>query len=211
MSFSSVTDFLNSKGIYVFEGYISQVEEQVIDLKNIINSVAEIKQESGSPIRAMEIGFNAGHSAEVFLSSNNNLTLVSFDLGGHEHFRVAKEYIDITYPGRHKLILGDSKTTIPNYIINNNATYPKENFDIIFIDGGHDYDTAKDDLLNCSQLAHPETIVLVDDTMFDDGWRMPWNVGPTSVWYDYVDKKIKELSRRDYYPGRGMAWGKYIF
>tara|TARA_A100001015_G_scaffold294076_1_gene371435 strand:- start:10385 stop:10522 length:138 start_codon:yes stop_codon:yes gene_type:complete len=31
----------------------------------------------------MEIGFNEGHSAETFLSTNKNIKLVSFDIEEH--------------------------------------------------------------------------------------------------------------------------------
>jgi len=46
----------------------------------------------------MEIGFNAGHSAEVFLKNNNELFLTSFDLGFHDYITAAKEYIELKYP-----------------------------------------------------------------------------------------------------------------
>lgn len=197
-----ITEYLNSKGFDTFEGYIYQVPDQVTDIIEIIQSIDK------EHINIMEIGFNAGHSSELFLNSKSNVSVVSFDLGDHEYVSVAKEYIDNTYPNRHRLILGDSKETVPLFIKEN------ENFkfDILFIDGGHAYDTVKEDTFNCLQLAHKDSIVIIDDTAFLDEWRMIWNVGPTIIWYECLDKQIiKEINRKDYCLGRGMSWGNYIF
>jgi hypothetical protein len=54
----SITTFLNDKNIHVIEGYSQQVPEQIEDLLYLSNK---------PNIKIMEIGFNAGHSAELFL------------------------------------------------------------------------------------------------------------------------------------------------
>jgi predicted O-methyltransferase YrrM len=194
-----ITTFLNNNGFYSFEGNSHEVPQQIEDL---------IKLTAKPIINAMEIGFNAGHSAEVFLKNNNELFLTSFDLGSHDYITTAKEYIDLTYPNRHKLILGDSRISIPKYLENkDNIT----NFDFIFIDGGHDYEIANKDMENCFYLAHKDTIVAIDDTIYTRGWKKKYTIGPTKTWVEYLqENKIIELGKKDYCKGRGMSWGKYI-
>jgi predicted O-methyltransferase YrrM len=194
-----ITEFLNSRGFYQFEGYSQQIPNQVKDL---------ITLSSGFYIDAMEIGFNAGHSAEVFLQNNPTLRLTSFDLGDHDYINAAKEYIDATYPNRHTLILGDSTVTVPKYINEN----PDKIFDLIFIDGGHEYNIANTDLENCKRLANKNTIVILDDTTYTPGWQLDYTYGPTKTWLEHLNNgTITEINRVDYYPGRGNSWGRYVF
>jgi predicted O-methyltransferase YrrM len=194
----SITDFLNARRCHVTEGYSQQVPKQVGDLINLAK---------GAKINIMEIGFNAGHSADIFLKNNPSITLTSFDLGCHSYVYVAKEYIDATYPNRHTLIIGDSTVTVPKYINDN----PDKTFDLIFIDGGHDYSIAKVDLENCSKLAHKETIVAMDDTIHTKQLVTGWTIGPTRTWNEHlISNTITEINRADYETGRGMSWGKYV-
>lgn len=189
--------YLTNHGFYTFEGYSQEVTGQVNDL---------ISLTSKPNISVMEIGFNAGHSAEIFLKNNPTLNLTSFDLGEHDYGVCAKEYIDMIYPNRHTLILGDSRDTIPKFI----KEHPGRNFDVIFIDGGHIYDIANADIVNCQGLAHKDTVVIIDDTCYKDGWQFGATVDVTKAWIDQLDKGlISEIGKNDYQPARGMSWGKY--
>lgn len=197
--YTNITSYLKSKGFNDdIEGNSGQNPQQTQDLINLTNV---------SNITVMEIGFNAGHSAETFLRNNKNLNLTSFDLGSHEYVKHAKEYIDFVYPNRHTLILGDSRKTVPKYVQNNKNT----KFDFIFIDGAHDYEIAKVDMENCFQLAHKYTILSLHDTMFRQEWMASRTIGPTRTWIEHLQQnKIVEIKRKDYSHGRGMSWGKYI-
>lgn len=196
-----VQNYLNSVGYYSFEGHSLDCPEQAVDLEEVCRKYAKNNM--------MEIGFNAGHSADIFLSTSKDLELLSFDLGEHDYSNEAKKYMDMTYPSRHSIIYGDSKRTIPEYIEQNENKI----FDLIFIDGGHDYETAHADLINCRNLADENTVVIMDDTYFSDDANPQYNVIPGKVWTDYMNQgKVMEFKRYDYGRwGRGMCIGRYLF
>jgi predicted O-methyltransferase YrrM len=196
--YMSLDVFLKNHGFYNFEGYSQEIDEQVTDL---------ISLTSKPNIRMMEIGFNAGHSAEVFLKNNPTLDLTSFDLGVHDYLSTGKDYIDILYPNRHTLILGDSTITVPKFASENKGI----TFDVIFIDGGHSYNIATADILNCKNLAHKDTIVIMDDTSYRDDCRIDYLIDVTKAWKEQISKNlIYQIDTRHYNIARGMSWGKYI-
>lgn len=192
-----IDEYLAGRGVMVVEGHSGQVARQTDDLAKIASSPGVA--------RILEIGFNAGHSADTMLSSGD-ATVVSFDIGEHECVRVAKEYIDGRYPGRHALIIGDSRLTIPEYA----ASHPGETFDVIYIDGGHDYDVALSDLTACRSMSHSGTVVVMDDVVRDLSHNCGYNIGPTTAWAHMVDRgDVAETSYAFYGPGRGQVVGKY--
>ncbi len=197
----NLCDYLYLNHIFDMEGYSQQVPGQVNDLKNLVSNLS-IK-------KVLEIGFNAGHSAEIFLKNNPNIHLTSFDLNTRDCVRFGKQFIDMTYPGRHTLITGDSTLKIPEFV----NLFSNQKFDLIFIDGGHDYITAMSDLLNCKKLANENTIVMMDDISTNINSDTLWAVEPTAVWEIAKQKNIiNEIHHSEYgIPGRGMSWGNYVF
>jgi predicted O-methyltransferase YrrM len=190
--FYSNGDLSKLLGYYVHETIEGHVlPQQIESLKTLV----------AGKKRILEIGFNAGHSSKFFLE-HTDATIVSFDLGCHVYTYYSKKIIDSLFPGRHTLILGDSKNSV--------KMYPQEIFDLIFIDGGHEYTTAKSDLLNCKKFANQDTLVILDDTVFNSSWEESWTIGPTKVWKESKDKDIiLPIDSIDYLPGRGMSWGKF--
>jgi GR25 family glycosyltransferase involved in LPS biosynthesis/lipopolysaccharide biosynthesis glycosyltransferase/predicted O-methyltransferase YrrM/mannosyltransferase OCH1-like enzyme len=153
----------------------------------------------------MEIGFNAGHSSELFLSLDSKINITSFDIGVHKYIKHAKEFIDKKFPGRHELVIGDSMKTIPKFYLDN----PNRKFDLIFIDGGHSELCAISDLVNSQRLAHENTIVVLDDTRKSEPMR-EWNKSVNMAWLKVKNSgKVKQLGSEDYGENRGQSWGKY--
>ena len=198
---NSLQQYLTQQHVPVTEGNIGSNEAQKNEITKILKS---------KPFQnILEIGFNAGHSSELFLK-NTNAQVYSFDLGDHlaQYMVTGKQYIDAVFPNRHTLILGDSKKTIPKFTLDSKNM----KFDLIFIDGGHDYDTAYADLKNCRQLANENTIVIMDDITLNPAMKTGWSVGPTQAWDKMIKLKLlKEIRHSDYgLPGRGQSVGTYL-
>jgi predicted O-methyltransferase YrrM len=193
---NSIDKFHNEHKSNVTEGYSQQSKDETAFLEKIVND-KNIKT-------VMEIGFNGGHSADVFLRTNPDMHLTSFDLGAHKYVKVGKAYIDKTYPGRHKLILGDSRKTIPQFLCDNKD----KTFDLIFIDGGHDGDVPEKDIGNCSHLAHKDTIVIMDDINRKNVQR--WNIKPNKAWDMFRNSgQVTEIESIVFSATHGVAYGKY--
>jgi predicted O-methyltransferase YrrM len=179
----------------VYDGHIASCQKKIILISELIRKY-NIKS-------VLEIGFNAGHSSVVFIENNIN-TILSFDLGDHDIVAKSKEYIDKKYPNiSHTLIIGNSAITVPR------LNCPTK-FDLIFIDGGHNYDIVEADIINCKKFAHKNTLVILDDTMYTEGWKHPYNIGPSKVWEESkTGGLINSINSVDIENGKGFSYGQY--
>lgn len=118
----------------------------------------------------MEVGFNAGHSTALMLMANPSSKILIFDLCEHPYTKPALCFLKAMF-GEDRFIdfvEGDSTVTIPGYKVGdaNIEGY----FDLIHIDGGHSFEVAKADIVNCQRFARggEDGIVVVDDTTYPD-------------------------------------------
>mgnify|MGYP000855884333 CR=1 FL=1 len=150
----TVEQFLIRCGFDNFEG--SSKAEHMIKHKELVRE--------HKPKLIAEIGFNTGVSALHFLSLSDDIIVVSFDILYHHYAAYAKMYVDMKYPGRHTLIGGDSSKSVLSFFKTFNTK-----FDLVFIDGGHTRESSMADLVNCYEISHENTIVIMDNVVVHRG------------------------------------------
>jgi len=173
-----------------FEGNIFGFPEQQVYFKELMKSYTK-------PVKVLEVGFNAGHSSVLFLDSNKKSFVTSFDIGSRVSY-IGKKYIDMIYPNRHSLIVGDSNTTIPLY-------NDRELYDVVFIDGDCSYNGVLNDLINCKKFAHSDTELIVNGISENE------NSDINKAWNKMIsDRTVKSISSQ-VFRERGWATGRYLF
>jgi beta-1,4-mannosyl-glycoprotein beta-1,4-N-acetylglucosaminyltransferase len=188
----SLNEYLAKNGLeYLNEGHMYSDQCEMIE-----------KQIDWSKVRTiLEIGFNAGHSS-VFFLGHPGVSVVSFEMTPGTHTLLGKKYIDENFPGRHEMVWGDSTLTLPKF--------ETRKFDLIFIDGGHHLEVARQDLTNCMRFAREDTIVIMDDVIYDHARMKDYSLGPTRSWREFINNSIiEETFHRDISDGRGMSIGRY--
>jgi hypothetical protein len=105
--------------------------------------------------KALEIGFNAGHSTAIMLNYEPNVHVTVIDICEHKYTKPCYEYLNKVYPNRITFIEGNSTIKIKNL---------KHEYDFIHIDGCHDPIIAKQDIENSNKILEKDGIILLDDT-----------------------------------------------
>lgn len=113
------------------------------------------------PIRnILEIGLNAGHSADNFFENCPQLeNFISVDINDHPYIACTVQYFSRKYPTIFRPFLGDSLLKVPEFA----RTFPNTKMDLIFIDGNHSFHFCFQDIVNCREVATEETILWIDD------------------------------------------------
>lgn len=139
------------QGSAINESFITSAQKEQFNEK--LRSYSKIR-------KILEIGLNAGHSADNFMSSITGLEkFVSFDNNWHGYTSVALDYLKRRHKRLFQFVEGDTKKTLPDY-----ACCGSEKFDLIFIDGDTSFEGRIKDIINCEALANRETIIWINDT-----------------------------------------------
>lgn len=110
-----------------------------------------------------EIGFNAGHSATVFLTAMETRAIYTcFDTFEHAYSKPCFDFLKSTLQHDLHAIQGNSIHMFPLYF----KTHPEQvnTIDCIHIDGGHDRLTFESDLKYAKLFLKPGGILILDDT-----------------------------------------------
>lgn len=156
-SLTDLDTYLQARGYYlspahsnINEGYCSIAQRRAY--RDALKKHPEVKT-------IAEIGFNGGHSVETFFEALDKVKILSFDINWHPYTPVGVEFMQKKYVNRFEFIPGDSGQTVKAY----SESHPDVKFDLIYIDGCHEYAHAIADIYNCQKLAHRNTIVWIDD------------------------------------------------
>ena len=155
----SVEAFMQANGYFSQTGYLGeaqkrQFQERLAQMPHICTIA--------------EIGFNAGHSAECFFESCPNLKgFISFDISLHPYTKPTAEYFHRLHPDRFLFIEGDSQETVPVFA----SRFPTLKCDLIYIDATHTFAYVMGDILNAKLIAHPQTVLWLDDTHYSEVMR----------------------------------------
>ncbi len=121
-----------------------------------------------------ETGFNAGHSAFMWLAANPKVTVTSFEFGFHPWSRPLASWLQKAFPGRLTMIWGNSVHTLHQYRWREQG---RAHCDLAFVDGGHNHRAAGSDLDQFRMLAgNRSNLVMFDDypeegAVFGEVWE----------------------------------------
>ncbi len=138
--------------------FIDFFPEQAIAYKSRRRNIARIAPHIDSII---EIGFNAGHSAALWLMINENIKYYGIDIAQDKYMKSCASFMKDSFGDRFNLFIGDSRTEMPSIDKKIN-----QNIDLIHIDGLHNFEVADADLSNSINIAKKlnTKFILLDDT-----------------------------------------------
>ena len=115
----------------------------------------------------LNIGFNAGHSTLIMLLSNPSSVITCFDIMEHVYTQKCFDYLSQSFPGRVKLIEGDSTETVHTY-------KSDKKFGLININGGHDYRNLNLDFWNSKSLSDKNAFLIWNNLDHYSGGLTLW-------------------------------------
>ena len=110
----------------------------------------------------VEVGFNAGHSATLLLSSNEQLRLTAVDSARSHYSKLCAELIGSWFPDRFEVFWGDRPEVLQD------QWFRLQGADMVLIDGGQGSESLGEDLDRVVELTRTGTRIVVDDMLSPD-------------------------------------------
>eukprot|EP00752_Nemacystus_decipiens_P004608 g4207.t1 len=153
-----------------------------------VEALGAIARQGGLRLSTIcEVGFNAGHSSlNWLLSSHPSTNILAFDVGEYDYMNHALDFLEAVFPGRLKVVVGDSAVTVPAYAtVEKMADRDPRVCGVVFVDGDHSEEGAYADIVNLQALASRNWNVLaIDDfegATVQAGWKRYREDGPGIV------------------------------
>ena len=112
-----------------------------------------MRPQKGPP--ALEIGFNAGHSAAIMLLANPYLTIRAFDACEFDYSEPCLDFLNSVFRNRISLVRGMSQMTVP--------ADGSQGCELLHIDADHSYGAVANDLANGLPKCARGATVIMDD------------------------------------------------
>ena len=144
-------------------GWISKYKYGSTKSSFIFNETCAHAHASPSELlQICEIGFNAGHTALLFLEAASAARVLSFDLGDMPWAKKQAALLSRAYGAdRFQAVFGSSDETVPSY--SSRLTKKASKCDVAFSDGGKTESLRLADLRNFRRLARPQALLLFDE------------------------------------------------
>lgn len=152
---------------------------------------------------ACDLGFNAGHSAIMWLEGTSARRSYEFDEMAYSHSAAARAFVQRSYPGRTRFFVGDTTETFAAYAdaVEDGCMPP---CDLVMADAGHQERYAYQDFFNAVRAAHGpgsrrRTVFVADDVTR----RFP---GAFSAWQHFkADGAVRERNCTALRAGNGVG------
>lgn len=134
---------------------ISEIIKDCVFPESYCRSLYTFLKERNGVDEALEIGFDSGSSALMYLAARPNGRLTSVDI---RDLPAAEELVrKHKFMARHQTIVGDSAVVLQKLIEEGNM------YDYIYIDGDHLYNGVRKDLELSHMLLATKGVMVVDD------------------------------------------------
>ena len=153
-----------------------------------IKALEIVAKELPPNARILEIGFHCGNSAYILLDNAELISqFISIDHGSDGHLsHVEKAAANFVQSFKNfKFIRGDSKTCLEKLI-----SEKCEKFDLIHVDGGHEYFAAYNDMLLSDKLLRPGGILVLDDIDVPNVQRSYQEILLDNSSYEYIGRAL---------------------
>jgi len=137
------------------EGHM-QIQDNIISLWAQVKELTKFKN-------LIEIGFNVGHSSTIILSMFDDINITSFDINRDIRTQLGADKVKEKFGDRHQFRTYNT-LDLRKDLNNKKVNLPKA--DLIFIDGGHTFDVALNDIMIAKE--NDIKYVLVDDSNMPD-------------------------------------------